>query len=95
MGWVGGIVTYALLWFLCLILVAPRGQPTQLESGRVEPGTPGGAPASIRMGRKFLWATLLAVGIWGGIYLIVVNELVTLSDLEILSPASLRGAPEQ
>lgn len=91
MGVVGGFIVYALLWFVCLILIAPRGQATQLEEGVIEPGTPGGAPATIHMGRKLIYASLLALAIWAVIYGVVAYELVTLSDLEFFSPASLRG----
>ena len=60
MGWTGVIVMYVVFWFIALFLILPRGQKTQIEHGEIEPGTPGGAPAEINIGRKFLYATIAA-----------------------------------
>ena len=92
MGWVGGVVVYAVLWFICLMLVAPRGQPTQIEAGQIEPGTPGGAPASIRMGRKFLYATVFALVVWLIIFVVLEYKILTLGDFDFLAPESLRSS---
>lgn len=90
MGVTGAIVVYALLWFICLLIIMPRGQPTQAEVGHVEPGTPSGAPSTLNIQRKLLLTTIVATVIWLIIFLIVSFDVITLDDLDFLSPASLR-----
>ena len=44
MNLTGGIILYAVLWFLVLFVFLPFGQQSQAEVGIVTPGTPAGAP---------------------------------------------------
>ena len=39
MNLTGGIVLYAVLWFLTLFVLLPIGQVSQAEAGEVVPGT--------------------------------------------------------
>ncbi|MEM9724739.1 MAG: DUF1467 family protein [Pseudomonadota bacterium] len=93
MGLVGAVVLYAVFWFICLFLVLPHGQPTQIEDGDVERGTPGGAPAHVDMNRKFLYATIGAAVIVGVIALIVNFRIIVLEDFAFLFPASFFEPP--
>ena len=54
------VCTYAVLWFLCLFCLFPIGL------GAVDPKT--GAPLSPMLGKKALWATILASLLWLGFY---------------------------
>ena len=56
----GALVLYATIWFLVMFLLLPFGHRSQAEAGHVVPGTPEGAPAQGMMGRKALWATVIA-----------------------------------
>ena len=40
MNLTGGIVLYAVLWFLVLFVLLPFGQQSQADAGEVTPGTP-------------------------------------------------------
>lgn len=94
----GAVVLFVVFWFIALFLILPRGQATQLEDGEVVPGTPGGAPSEIRMGRKFLFATIAAAAAVGVAALLMASGL-TLDDFDFLYPSSFKepllgGAPE-
>ena len=47
MNLTGGIVLFAVLWFLTLFIVVLIGQRSQQDAGEVVPGTPAGAPADL------------------------------------------------
>ncbi len=82
MNLTGGIVLYAVLWFLALFLIIPFGQKSQADAGKVVPGTPEGAPAENRLARQALWATLLAGIIWGVVAWIILGGVITRADVE-------------
>ena len=48
------IVIYICIWWMTLFAVLPFGVRTQDEAGHVVPGTPGSAPAGIRIARLLL-----------------------------------------
>lgn len=55
---------YAVLWFLCLFCLLPLAMGAERD-----PET--GAPLSPQLGRKALWALLIAAVLWGVFYLSV------------------------
>jgi predicted secreted protein len=81
-----GIVLFAVLWFLALLMLLPIGVRSQEEAGDVEPGTPAGAPDQPMIARKMLWATGLSAALWLALYGIIVGGVITREDLKILSP---------
>ncbi len=93
MTWTGVIVLYSIFFFFALFIILPRGVRTQAEAGEVEPGTPPGAPAAIRIWRKFLWAALVAGAVVALISLVVESEILSLDDLDFLYPEALRDPP--
>ncbi|ABL70269.1 MULTISPECIES: DUF1467 family protein [Paracoccus] len=82
MSLTGGIVLYAVLWFLVLFVLLPIGQQSQADVGQVTPGTPAGAPHEPKLKKKVLWATLIAALIWGVIAYVIVAGVITRADLE-------------
>ena len=61
---------YFVLWWITLFAVLPFGVKSQVETGEGAEGTDPGAPVLARIGRKFLWTTLVssivfALGVWG------------------------------
>ncbi|TRW97694.1 DUF1467 family protein [Paracoccus sp. M683] len=82
MNLTGGIVLYAVLWFLVLFVLLPIGQRSQADEGRIVPGTHAGAPANPRLGRKALWATLIAGVLWAICAYIILGGVITREDLE-------------
>lgn len=55
---------YAVLWFLCLFCLLPVGLGAERD-----PDT--GAPLSPMLGKKALWASVIAAVLWAGFYLAV------------------------
>ncbi len=84
MNLTGGIVLYAVLWFLTLFVLLPFGERSQAEAGHVVPGTPPGAPENPALKRKILWSTVIAAAIWGVIAWIILGGIVTRADMEAL-----------
>jgi predicted secreted protein len=55
---------YAVLWFLCLFCLLPVGLGAERD-----PET--GAPLNPQLGKKALWASLIAAVLWLTFYLLV------------------------
>ncbi len=69
MRWTSAFAIYFVLWWLSLFLVLPFGVRSQLEAGKVAPGTDPGSPARVHiarvlLGTSVLSALLLAAFIW-------------------------------
>lgn len=91
MNLTGGIVLYAVLWFLVLFVLLPIGQKSQAEMGEVTPGTPAGAPHEPKLKKKMLWATIIAGLIWGVIAYIILGGVITRADVENWTATLGRG----
>lgn len=86
----GAFVLFPIFWFLILFLILPRGQATQLESGEVVSGTPGGAPAEINIYRKYLYAAIGAAVLLAITTVILEFKLLKLDDFDFLFPESFK-----
>lgn len=82
MNLTGGIVLYAVLWFLVLFVLLPFGQQSQADVGQVTPGTPAGAPHEPKLKRKVIWTTVIATLIWAAIAYVILGGVITRADLE-------------
>ena len=80
----GGVVLYALLWFLCLFGVLPLRIRTQAEVDEVVRDTPPSAPTNPGLGWKVVAATCIAAVLWSIVHFAIVLEVVTLADLDRL-----------
>lgn len=81
MNLTGGIVLYAVLWFLVLFVLLPIGQRSQADVGEVTPGTPAGAPYNPPIKKKVLWGTLITTVIWGVIAWLILGGIITRADV--------------
>ena len=81
MNLTGGIVLFAVLWFLTLFIVVLIGQRSQQDAGDVVPGTPAGAPADLRLRGKLIWTTVIAGLIWAAIAFVILGGVVTRADI--------------
>lgn len=81
MSLTGGIVLYAVLWFLTLFIVVMIGQRSQQDAGEIVPGTPAGAPADLQVKRKLVWTTLIAGLIWAAIAAVIFSGMITRADI--------------
>lgn len=82
MNLTGGIVLFAVIWFMVFFVVLPIRFKSQEEAGEVVPGTPRSAPADAQIGRKARITTLVAVPLWGAIAYIILSGAVTIYDLD-------------
>lgn len=73
---------------MTLFAVLPWGVRSQQESGEVVPGTDPGAPLVPRLGRKLIWTTLVTCVVFGVLYVVFTDQLVTLD--QILKPLGLQ-----
>lgn len=82
MNLTGGIVLYAVLWFLTLFLLLPFGHRSQADAGEVVPGTPAGAPHDLRLRRKLIWTTVIAAVLWAGCFYLIEGGVFTREGVE-------------
>lgn len=64
MNLTGGIILFAVLWFLIFLMILPVRYISQAEAGEVVPGTPSSAPAEAHIGVKAKITTLIAAILW-------------------------------
>lgn len=82
MNFTGGIVLYAVLWFLTLFIVVLIGQKSQADAGEIVPGTPAGAPADFKPARKVIWTTVISAAIWAVIAWVILGGVISREELE-------------
>ena len=71
------VAIYIFIWWIVLFAVLPFGVHTQDEAGSVVPGTPGSAPAKVRIVRIFLINTLVASFVFALVYAAIVYKVIT------------------
>lgn len=69
MGWVTGIATYFLIWWLVVFCVLPWGIKTDMETGT-------GAPISPGLRKKFLITTGISLLAWLLVYGLVQADVI-------------------
>ena len=77
MGWVSGIATYVILWWLVIFMVLPWGNRA-VDEADVARGHANGAPQKPRLAIKLAVTTLIAAILWGIADVIVVNGWISL-----------------
>ncbi len=82
MNLTGGIVLFAVIWFMVFFIVLPMRLTTQDEAGEIVPGTPAGAPHQAGLKRKAIVTTVVAVALWSVIAGIILSGAVTLADID-------------
>ncbi|HEX4410513.1 MAG TPA: DUF1467 family protein [Xanthobacteraceae bacterium] len=75
------LAAFVLIWWVTLFMVLPWGIRSQHEAGERALGTDPGAPASVSIGKKLLWTTLVAVVIYAVLFVVYTRHLVTLDEL--------------
>ena len=79
------LAIFFVIWWLVLFTILPIGVSTQGEEGEVVPGTPESAPATPRLGRKFLITTVIAGIIFGAFYGAVAWQLIDIRAIPVFS----------
>ena len=75
-GFTFGVAIYGMIWFVTLFTVLPFGVVTQDEAGDVEPGSPGSAPAIVRIGRKLLITTFISSVLFIIVYWFLTSDIL-------------------
>ncbi len=75
MTWVTGLMVYAIIWWVVLLMVLPWGVKVPEEP---EPGHAPSAPSRPMIGRKMLITTFIAAALWGVAYWLIESELLSL-----------------
>ena len=83
MNVVSGLVLFAVIWFVTLLVALPIGVRTQEEAGEVVPGTPASAPVDAMIRRKMAWVTLASLLIWGAVAGVIVWGGITVEDIDV------------
>ena len=81
----GGIVLFAVFWFLALYMTLPLFVRSQEEAGEVEPGTSAGAPDQPLMKKKLIWATIAASILWIIAFAIIESGVISIEDISFLT----------
>jgi predicted secreted protein len=78
------LAIFFLIWWVVLFAVLPWGIRSQHESEDMVAGTDPGAPDSVRIGRKLLWTTLVAIAIYAVCFFIYSKHWITIDGLMAL-----------
>lgn len=82
MNLTGGIVLYAVIWFMVFFVLLPIRERSQGEDGAVVPGTPASAPVDPMLKKKAIWTTAITTLLWAVIAWVILSGRVTLADLD-------------
>lgn len=78
---------YFIIWWLVLFVVLPFGVRSQIEAGRVVPGSDPGAPQRTVMRDKLIATSVVAAVVFTLYYLNFTYGFVTLDDIPFLPRA--------
>jgi|SaaInl85LU_5_DNA_1037374.scaffolds.fasta_scaffold23461_3 predicted secreted protein len=93
MGIFSGIVLFAVIWFITLLIVLVIRQPSQAEDGAVVPGTHAGAPANPQLRKRFFWTTAIAFVLWLPLVVLILSGGITLADIDLFTRFGGGGQP--
>ncbi|MDF1618976.1 DUF1467 family protein [Pseudothioclava nitratireducens] len=82
MNLTGGIVLFAVIWFMVFFLVLPLRLRTQGDVGEIVHGTPAGAPHEAHLKKKVKITTAVSVVLWAIIATVILSGMVTLHDID-------------
>jgi predicted secreted protein len=95
MGVVTGIVLYAIIWFMTLLIVLQTNVVSQDEAGERVKGTHGSAPANPQLGKRFLVTSGIAFGIWAVIAAIIISGAITIDDIDLFTRFGMGSPPPE
>ena len=82
MNLTGGIILFAVIWFLVFFVVLPIRLKTQGDVGQIVPGTQAGAPHEAHLGAKVKITTGVTVALWAIIAGVLLSGIFTLEDID-------------
>ncbi|MDP2802916.1 MAG: DUF1467 family protein [Phreatobacter sp.] len=81
------LAIYFIIWWLVLFVVLPFGVRSQIEAGRVVPGSDPGAPQRTVMRNKLIATSLVAAVVFTLYYINFIYGFLTLDDIPFLPHA--------
>ena len=84
MSFLSGLAIFFVIWWTALFAVLPFGVRSQMEEGRVVPGSERGAPAHPHMLRNVIWTTVVSGVLFSLFYLNYVGGYLTLDTIPFL-----------
>lgn len=78
----GGIVLFAVIWFIVFFVVLQSTAHSQDDAGEIVPGTPASAPSDARIVRKAWITTAITVGLWAAIAGVILSGWFSVYDLD-------------
>lgn len=85
MGVVSGIVLYAIIWFMTLMVALQVRVTSQDEAGHRVAGTHGSAPSDPQLRARIIWTSVAAAALWAVIASVIVFDIVTLEDIDLFT----------
>lgn len=82
MNLTGGIVLFAVIWFLAFFVALQIRPKSQADAGEIVPGTPASAPAEVQLKRKIVATTMIAVILWSVIASVILSGAFSLRDID-------------
>ncbi len=95
MGVVTGLVLYAIIWFMTLLIVLQTNVVSQDEAGKRVKGTHGSAPENPQLGKRFLVTSGIAFGIWAVIAAIIISGSITIEDIDLFTRFGMGSPPPE
>ena len=92
MNIVTGLVLYALIWFMTLLIVLQVGVTSQSDVGERVTGTHGSAPVNAQIKRRFVITSAVAAVIWAVIAAIILSGVITIADIDLFTRFGLGDA---
>ncbi|WP_298933806.1 DUF1467 family protein [uncultured Ruegeria sp.] len=80
-----GLVLFAVIWFMTLLVVLPIRIKTQGDLGEIVPGTHAGAPEVHHMKKKLWITTGITVILWVIIAGIIISGVISVRDFDWLN----------
>ncbi|MFN6979508.1 MAG: DUF1467 family protein [Gemmobacter sp.] len=77
------LVLFAICWFMTFFIILPLRLTTQGDAGKVEPGTPAGAPQGFVVARKARLTTIVATIVWTVLALIITSGWISVRDFDV------------
>jgi len=88
MGIAGSLMVIAIAWWIAFFAMLPFGVRSQLEEGKVVPGTEPSAPIAPNLLPKAIWALVIALVFWGALFSVIEYRLITIDDVPL--PSGIR-----
>jgi predicted secreted protein len=82
MSLTGGIILFAVIWFMVFLMVLPIRYKSQAEAGHVVPGTPSSAPDDAQILRKARITTIITAVLWAICAYVLLSGMFTLRDID-------------